>query len=378
MHATAPPLPLRHARVRVRCILLAMLLAIGACDAEEERASTPGPDPSVGRELVVAIADSVSVLFPWLAVRAAGGTTVWLNGEVEQLPLVLDSAGELKGSVGRLGDGPGEFRLARSAYLKGDSLVLAVSGREGLDLFDPTFAFVRRIPMPIRGISQMLLLRGDTMIVPFPLNDVRSYGLPFHVVSPTGQILRSFGAVDRTVTPDFALRRLRVVAPHSDSAFWAARYDSLRIELWGIDGKLVTTLVPDLKWYVPLDHDPAAWDIEPPPTTLIAFAWDGGDRLTCLFQRPVATWQANPARRDATTDGEPEGPRLPMASYPQYAEQLIVVLDATTGSVISEHTLPHGSILAGFMGPDLLFGVRPDPDGVLRPVVLQLSDDHLQ
>jgi hypothetical protein len=251
-------------------LVAACALGASACSGRAEDTASTTTALVLDHPFVLA-GDTNDVTFPWLARVVQDSLTVWLKDRLTGLPLVLDQRGLRHSVVGRIGDGPGELRLPRGIFAKGDSLAFSDSWRPNLELFDPQLRFVRTIPMPMTDLSQALFMRGDTVVGVGAVATEESFGLPFHVYAPNGRWVRSFGDANRNVDHDFMVRNRRVVASGTDSTFWSARYDSLVFEEWHISGGLVRSVRPSIPWLIPLEQDDPGLGQGPASAQIIDF-----------------------------------------------------------------------------------------------------------
>src|SRR5690606_23759212 len=98
----------------------------------------------------------------------------------DDLLIEVDSASaEVIRTIGRRGEGPGEYRYPGMMLTKSDSLLLQNSLDGSITVFGPDGGFVRRFPtdVPVQ-MGQGLLLRGDTILVAEPAYSPDAFGLP--------------------------------------------------------------------------------------------------------------------------------------------------------------------------------------------------------
>ena len=114
-----------------------LLLAAGGCELKRPEAGTL---PGAPADLLV---DTVTVLnndlfFDVRSVRriADGGLAVMNEGSVNVL--LMDSKGDSVGTIGRLGEGPGEFLAMTDLDTKGDSILVADAMARRVHLFHRT------------------------------------------------------------------------------------------------------------------------------------------------------------------------------------------------------------------------------------------------
>ena len=111
-----------------------LLIAVAGCERESPEAETPSETP------VQLVLDTVNVvhsdLFHFVdgVARLASGDLVVSNGGSSNL-LRLDASGDLIGTIGRPGEGPGEFLGVNDMDIRGDSIVVLDGLRRRVNLF---------------------------------------------------------------------------------------------------------------------------------------------------------------------------------------------------------------------------------------------------
>ncbi len=293
-----------------------------------------------------------------MRVARSGHGSYYIGTRLDDALIVeVDSAsGEVIQTIGATGEGPGEYRSVNLLLRRGDSLMAQhpVSGRVNVYGSDGTFSHWFDADVPIQ-MGDVLVLRGDTMVFAEPLMLPDVIGLPLHLLAPGGARVRSFGAEDRSVDPDFIMPQLRLLAPESDSSFWVARRDRYRIELWNTAGELERLIEPDRPWFPPM----TAYAVDPtsarPTTQMTGISRDAHGHLVVVLVRSPEDWKPT---KSGTT-----GPGDPLSSMAPY-EVVLEVLDGETGSLLASH-VPKGIITFGrFLDDGLLQGYGDAGDGV--------------
>jgi len=96
-------------------------------------------------------------------VHAAAGLVVVVDPPADRLHLVSRS-GELMGSLGRSGEGPGEFRDLRDAVLDGDRLVVFDRGRRAIEYLSLDGDYLSSLPIDGSPWGGILLPTGDLLV----------------------------------------------------------------------------------------------------------------------------------------------------------------------------------------------------------------------
>jgi hypothetical protein len=154
----------------------------------------------------------------------------------------LDSTGRLIRTIGRAGDGPGEFRLPTRAGVAPDGHVFVFDQYASrVSEFDETLKYIRSFVLAFwlsvrtflvseRGIliSGVLpaLNAGDALIYEFSKSD--------------GTLVRSFGRIQPVRSPELARQNgAGPIAEDSENSIWYALPSPYRIELYDQAGLLV-------------------------------------------------------------------------------------------------------------------------------------------
>lgn len=279
--------------------------------------------------------------------------------------MILDSGAKFIRLVGKLGPGPGELQYPAILLARGDSLVIG-DMRGDAGLFDAAGQFVRTIAPRITSLGDLLVMRGDTLLLTEPLYTEARFGLPLHVIAPTGDTVRSFGAEDRSFDSSVPLRMYRHLAAESDSTFWVARIDRYELQRWHINGSLLHNLRPTRTWFPPMERE---WD----GTTAVAYP----TILKSIYVHPTGGIYVLLER--ARSDFAPTGKRTfdeeektkSLTDRLTYMEQVVEVIDGTTGGLKATFVNKEGYLLQ-FVEDGRLVGVTAGPDGSEWPIIYRV------
>jgi hypothetical protein len=346
-------------------VVVPILALIGAaCGSPEFEAA---PEIRFSLQLVAeGQNDSVDMARP-LVVRSGPNGVLYVGSQrLTGLPMVLDSTLSFIRTIGRIGEGPGEITEVANLYPKGDSLVVGDQRRVAA-LFAPNGRYVRTLPRAVSWIGKVHVLRGDTMLLAEPIASEARFGLPFHLIAPDGDTVRSFGSDDRSFDVRRSMAMYRVVTPESDSIFWAARVDRYELQRWHINGQLLDSLKPERAWFPPQVKDWDGTNAEPMPTRIKSIHLDLEGRLLVMIER---------ARRDRPDEPDNDG-REPHSGSSllerlAFMEQLVEIIDAGTGELLGEVRLPE-RYLVNFVDDGRLVVLREGEDGEELPAVYRLE-----
>ena len=225
------------------------------------------------------------------------GTTALLGGKGKRTTVATDSKGRfyvsdadrtriavfganglLIRTIGREGDGPGEFRqITRITVTRGDTIRVYESVPPRESIFAPTHDFVRLRPAP-RSMLSFAMLSDGRLVGNIVSGQPDLVGLPLHLTDSTGAIALSFGSDDPVFRAGMQGLLNRSVTLDSDDAVYAAHSQAYKIELWSLrSGKLLREYSRSVSWFKPRTQMPdIEKGIEPPPHTEDVFrAADG-------------------------------------------------------------------------------------------------------
>jgi hypothetical protein len=154
--------------------------------------------------------------------------------------LVLDRRGRVVRSIGRSGDGPGEFRLPYllAALDSGDVVVLDLRALR-LTRFDRDSRLVRTASLPGFLHATSMLALGDELYVAGALRVAGAEGKAIHVFSLDGLHQRSFGQLVQAVVPAAqSIIEGGELAPARNGGIWYAQVAPYLIERYSRSGQL--------------------------------------------------------------------------------------------------------------------------------------------
>ena len=174
--------------------------------------------------------------------------------DVDRAPIkVFDARGGFEGTLGTVGQGPGEYLATNAVRIAASGNILVFDGGQGrLVVFGQDHVARRTARLPMGPSFGPLVFGDDRVIFAVPGRTPETIGYPFHLIRlgpEDGEVVRSFGSQGEQLPGDDYRRR---VGPAGDAeAFWAAYQSRIahRIERWTISGALTKTLVrPEGNW----------------------------------------------------------------------------------------------------------------------------------
>lgn len=357
-------------KIGSRTVVIAVSMLVVAC---RRTPSTIGTATSFSlTEIAIGAGDSVEVGRPDFVRSGPNGLVYVASQYMSGLVMVLDSNARFVRTMGRRGPGPGEFQAVSMMYPKADSLVIG-DRRGSVSLFGPDGSYFRTLPVTITSTSQVLCLRGDTLLVPEPVMTEARFGYPMQIVSPNGDTAKSIGTEDRSFDRRFVTQLYRKVAPIDDSTFWVARLDQYHLERWHMNGTLLQTIDQQRSWFPRLQADWDGTNAKPYPTMTRQLHEDHDGHLLVLIERANPDFKPTGVRPSQEGSGKAES----LTSRLRYLEQVIEVLDASTGTLLGT-IVSHGTYLLNFVDDGRLIGIRSNEDGSEFPVILRVSSHLIQ
>lgn len=243
---------------------------------------------------------------------------------------VFDADGRFVRTIGKRGQGPGEFMGVFSiAVDERDSIHVFHGGRS---VFTPSGAHVRTETF-LNGapVRRSIVLKGGRVVANGSMNTPEAYGHPIHVVEPRTMITRSFGLDSGASSATGASSNERTLAPGSGDQFWASRTNRYRIERWSITGKRTLVIERQVDWFTPWRSWDSRSDLRPPPPRLFGVLEDSvNGRLWTLTSVADRNW-----RPDESARGQREG-RMPTAGdLTRRFDSVVEVLDLRSGQLLA-------------------------------------------
>lgn len=246
---------------------------------------------------------------------------------------LFDGEGVHRASLGRSGQGPGEFRMLLGAAFRSGGGLDVLDAAPRLVGFDPSFIPDLHVTPDVRLGFEVMRIRGDSLLVSGYSSRSDLIGLSAHVFPPSGPRSRSFGEVEGTIQSQDPFRLVRSMAASGDSAVWIAPKDRYHLELWSLDGQRLLTLTREVPWFDPV---PRPTDGPTPPRgSLGSMVEDADGNLWISFSVPRPDWLTGAYRSESSPSG--------WAVAPGWRYQRIVeVIDPRRGVLLSSHTFPRG------------------------------------
>jgi hypothetical protein len=256
---------------------------------------------------------------------------------------LYDANGEFVRIIGRPGGGPGEYSLPWHHQLTPDGDTLRII--EGLSrrmtmLTANGESVIETRPFGVSPARHLLFLDDGRYVVNGIVVEADGLGYPLHIVSASGERVRSFGAENPIYLNSQEAELGRRLARGPDGTIWAVQRMSYVVEQWDTLGNLLRTIRPSSTWfpdpnkpYMPLSVN------DDPPSHRVNGLWYMDGILWLATQVPSPDWRDRLEPIDA-----PPGARQYRLRSPQVNLWMtrVEAVDPVTGEVIATADHPDG------------------------------------
>ncbi len=288
-----------------------------------------------------------------------------------RLPAVYNRSGRFLRELGKVGEGPGEFRRGElMAMGASDTVFVFDRGLARRSTFVPNFTFVSST-LTLPSVDAAVQLRHGEWVINAEVRDRDRAGLVFHVFGSDGTYRRSFGNPGGKLDPNQDLsKKVRRMWPARDGGFWSVPWTHhFVIEHWSALGHKSVSLKPSASWFRPYEaFAPVRTSPTQAPMGRVAAVFeDDAGLLWILGQAADARWTAGlgPARRiEGQTVYE-------VVDRAKAFDGLIEVYDPRAGVLLASRRVPEP--LDFVLRAGVVAGISEDADGRLRARVSRLT-----
>lgn len=232
---------------------------------------------------------------------------------------VFDDEGRFVRRVGRVGDGPGEFRRVIDAHVVGSRLVALDNANRAWSIFSLAGEFVEQRPYGY-ATGPFLPVGGSRVVVVTMDQAPEAEGLPLHLAHiDSGVPSRHFGSWYEWEDTPYADNVQGSVVSGPGTVWWGAA-GSPRVQEWSVDDELLRVVEGELPWFPEVTEviDPTR---EPPSTLLRSLALDAREHLWMTVRT------ADPQWREVELERTPDGYRVPTARRAEYMDTRLDIFD---------------------------------------------------
>lgn len=283
---------------------------------------------------------------------------------------IFDSAGVFVRTIGRRGEGPGEYgAITRIRFRRGDTVEIYSGDPRRRTVLGPDRSVVSTNPVPLNFMRSVFLPDGRAMLVDHMATPDRA-GYPLQLVEPSGEVVRSLGAVEPEYDPREPMRLSRVVAAGPDGgSVWTVGRGDYRIELWDTTGTRRAVLQRDADWFEPyVLGTPLEPDGPPPPPQVSLMTRDAEGRLWIAVLVAADDWRAGFSRAE-------NGRYEPQIA--QIYDTILEVVEPSTGRLLASRRFTDHSFSV-FLDGSLIVSYEEDEAGYPFLDVWRFSLDSVE
>ena len=270
---------------------------------------------------------------------------------------VFDPNGAFQKSIGRKGEGPGEYMgIGRMDVLQGDTLIVFDRVLLRRTTLSPTGQVIETQPYQAGGFFDSTMLPDGRMVLNQHFRTPESVGYPLQLLSADGRVIRSLGAVNPEYRTHQPVKYRRMVLPGPDGgSVWSVGRGDYLFELWDTLGARKEALQREADWFVPFVADGGiSADGPPPPTWLRLAQKKDSSRVWVVATVPRRDW------REVASKNPDVGSNL-TALFGLY--DWVVELVDLEHAVLVASTLFEGMEFVSFLGREHLVSYREDESG---------------
>ena len=355
----------------VLVVITAMSAAAVGVEAQSARSVVTGPTCracriELTRTVTLRPPDGQAGYSAWSRVVRDSRGRIYVANEGQSDIEVYDSAGVYRESIGRRGQGPGEYASISSlSVLPGDTLLVGDHMNRRLTHLSPTGRAVRTTPFQLIGTRRLIPRPGNGFLANANLSRRGQIGQPLHMVDAKGVITRSFGAEGSNYRPDEEIMLSRPIA-FLGATLWTSYASQYVLEAFDTSGKRVSVIERRADWFDPWTRGRAPSHDAPPYPRVHQLHTDGR-YLWVLLNRPGHRW------RDAFVPAQGTGTPLLTGRIDWYYNTTIEVFDPGSHQLLASRSLQE--LITGFADSTHVVIYREDADGTPH---IDLWRIHLQ
>jgi|CXWL01.1.fsa_nt_gi hypothetical protein len=368
--------------IRLTAVALAMLTSSAAAQRPPtltrlEAGSCPGCTVTLEKLAVIGKATDAELLPEYGRLTAlADGGYVFAGGSGSTPILRYDRTGKYLGTVGRIGDGPGEYRSAQSVVrARGDSL--SVMGGRRIATISLVSGRGRSEPVPpkIEGFFHVVLPDGRVIV-----NSSAQEQATFALLSPTSTLISRFGPLPpkvvlpnqggRTITDSYATWVSMAVSP-SGAVWTGLLHYAHRRQKVAPTGAVLVDIARKPSWHSPYtyaDIDEKMYRLgelrTPRSSTMTGLGIDPAGFLVTMSRVADANWKADPKAPPPHPPGVeyPVEQLVPTGGIDRYVDTILEVYREADGAFLGSWR--SDAVLGSMMSNGLISLKTEDADGV--------------
>jgi hypothetical protein len=266
--------------------------------------------------------------------RTSAGSWVVTSFENPGRVSLFSSTGRFVRTVGRTGDGPGEFRSATLAtFGPGDSVWIFDSQLMRATVLDSSLRYARSFRVVASPPLDLVVFPDSRIVIGAEYRTGERAGYPLHIIEPSGSLSRSIGTDAPAYHRGSPSVSRRSFWPASSTSIWTADIVRYRIQQWSLAGAKLKEIVRNVDWFRPHTTFPYPADraSQPPPPGVISVHQDSTGLLWTLVRVPDPRWKNAVGPRQNVLGRTVTG----VLDRDRYWDTLVEVLDPTTGNLVA-------------------------------------------
>lgn len=307
---------------------------------------------------------------PTNVVRGPGGQYILFHPG--QVPSVFDSVGRFVRELGRIGDGPGEYRApVHAIFLAGDSILVLDAAHRRATVVSPELIAVRSISLPLVPSAGTVLGWPDRVVIAGNSYELDHAGWPLHLLDMSGDQavhVRSMGDTPREISSAQDGSARRRFAQSDGNSFWTAHLVEYRLARMSDEGEVLASLKRTPEWF-PGTSGVHRGNPTVPPPPLLSGSTISRDTLWLAFDVPRPDWQLAWREIVIPPSGELSGGNRPEIT--ELIRSRIEAVDVQTGELIASQEVD-GVVVQLYSGPGAIV-YDLDSSGLPRVRVAGLS-----
>jgi hypothetical protein len=269
---------------------------------------------------------------------------------------------------GRSGRGPGEVLAAGPPVFLGDTLVVADPRQQRFLLQTRDGAAIHTVAIPGRFAAYLGLPDGQFLVNAI-MQHPSALGYPLHVVSRSGDLVRSFGADRASYRPEVPALHTRKLAAAPAGRFWSAGISTFEVDLYDAAGERHASFSRVGSLFQSWERTPGE-PREVRPTVSLLGLWQQGNHLWITYLTPDANWRAT--RPPSARRREPALPPPTPEEANRIWDTVVEVIDLDSRRVLTRARFD--AVMRPTYEGGLLWRYEEDAEGlptlrVLRPVL---------
>jgi hypothetical protein len=306
-----------------------------------------------------------------LGVRTDPAGNYWVLAQ-KAAPRAYDSSGTFMKTLGRSGQGPGEFSMVEDiVWVPGDSVLVLDGINRRATVFAPDGRYVRHIRTPAQLGNAIVLRWPWQVLVSGHISASSTVGFPLHLASFSDEevrLHRSFGPDRGLLRPGYRGTNWHLTARGPDGSIVTAKPEQFRLYEWDDAGSLRSTLIRRSTWFPDTGAARLGTPARPPSPGIAAIDVDDQGLIWVFIRVAAPTWQRAWAR-------VPEGARevfRGQLDYESLFNTRAEIIDPSSNELLATLEIP-GLVVAALGNARVaVYGVGSTGEAALRVDAVRL------